>query len=277
MSIASEIEALASNLASAKNAVIAKGGTISDSGLAGLAGEITTIPTGSADWGTVTYTVSGVSNTVTIQSLDEYLQLAQVNGGNITIGGETFDYYTITGVALGKSAEFAPDNFLRGITDRNFTLTGTENLIVIENNFLYTCNGLNRTLDLSNVVDIGDYFMFTCSAFNSPITFTKLKRIGLHFMDNCTSFAQPLTIPSTTENVDDYFMYECNNFTSLKVDAPTVNSGIKSSNYMLSTRTADAIMYTTGITLTGAEATRWKNRLNDRTSTPYRKLILGES
>lgn len=46
MTIASEITALQTNLQAAKDAVIAKGGTVGDTGLAGLAAEIQTIPNG---------------------------------------------------------------------------------------------------------------------------------------------------------------------------------------------------------------------------------------
>lgn len=46
MSIASEITALNSNLTAAKSAVTAKGGTVGDTGLAGLAAEIESIPSG---------------------------------------------------------------------------------------------------------------------------------------------------------------------------------------------------------------------------------------
>lgn len=46
MSVASEITALGTNLQNAKSAVTAKGGTVGDTGLAGLASEIATIPSG---------------------------------------------------------------------------------------------------------------------------------------------------------------------------------------------------------------------------------------
>ena len=46
MSIASEIQDLNTNLTAAKNAVTTKGGTVGDTGLAGLASEIATIPSG---------------------------------------------------------------------------------------------------------------------------------------------------------------------------------------------------------------------------------------
>lgn len=46
MSIASELTALQTNLQAAKAAVTAKGGTTGDTGLAGLAQEIASIPSG---------------------------------------------------------------------------------------------------------------------------------------------------------------------------------------------------------------------------------------
>ena len=60
MSIASEITALNNNLTAAKSAVTAKGGTVGDTGLAGLAAEIESIPSGGGgddpgNWGLVYY------------------------------------------------------------------------------------------------------------------------------------------------------------------------------------------------------------------------------
>lgn len=60
MSVASEITALGTNLAAAKNAVTTKGGTVGDTGLAGLATEIASIPSGGGsvpvgDYGKVAY------------------------------------------------------------------------------------------------------------------------------------------------------------------------------------------------------------------------------
>lgn len=46
MNIADEIQNLNANLAAAKAAIVAKGGTVGDTGLAGLASEINSIPSG---------------------------------------------------------------------------------------------------------------------------------------------------------------------------------------------------------------------------------------
>lgn len=85
MSIASEITDLNTNLTAAKDAVVAKGGTVGDTGLAGLSTEIATIPMpGTYDYGTVTvcsYTYTGSvdstsSCTVTITDADEFFETA---------------------------------------------------------------------------------------------------------------------------------------------------------------------------------------------------------
>jgi hypothetical protein len=79
MSIATEITALNTNLTAAKNAVTAKGGTVGDTGLAGLATEIASIPSGGGgltDWGVVSfYSIFGESYDInadqcTVNSVD---------------------------------------------------------------------------------------------------------------------------------------------------------------------------------------------------------------
>lgn len=83
MSIATEIEDLQTNLEAAKDAVEAKGGTVGDTGLAGLADEIATIPSGSQPmptYGRITYywdvntvyTAEGMMCTVTIVDMDTF-------------------------------------------------------------------------------------------------------------------------------------------------------------------------------------------------------------
>lgn len=83
MSIATEITALNTNLTAAKNAVIAKGGTTGNTGLAGLATEIASIPSGGASippYGQIeyywdvrnVYLAEGSGCTVTIVDADAY-------------------------------------------------------------------------------------------------------------------------------------------------------------------------------------------------------------
>lgn len=275
MTIASEITALQTNLAAAKSAVTTKGGTVGDTGLAGLASEIATIPSGGGgeDWGTVTFSSGGQTKTVTIQNEGEYNSLC-IYGSSREIGGETFWNSDISEVKLGKSATYAPNNFLRGATNMT-TLTGTENLRMIGDNFLYTCQKLDSAMDLSKATNIHDNFMYGCTVFNKAVTISSVTYIGGSFMSECNNFAQTLTVPAGVTSVGANFMYNCKKVTALVVNSPTSNSALTSSNNSLATNDNTAPMYTTGVTVTGSQATRWKNRLGDRSSSPYRKLILG--
>lgn len=277
MTIASEITALQNNLTAAKNAVTAKGGTVGDTGLAGLADEIDSIPSGGGgeDWGTVTFKTNDMAEpkTVSIQDADEYVSLCVYNSSH-EIGGESFWNSDILSVSLGESAVFAPDSFLRG-SYKMTTLSGVGSLRSIGSEFLYACQAVNSALDFTNLHSMGTNFMFGCFGFNSNISLGEITIIPSNFMSGCTAFAKTLTVPATVTTVDTNFMYNCDNVTSLIVNAPSANSGLKTSNNTLATQTSTAPMYATGITLTGAQATRWKNRFADRTSSPYRKLILG--
>lgn len=84
-----------------------------------------------------------------------------------------------------------------------------------------------------------------------------------------------LTIPVGVTAIGANFMYNCKKVTALVVNSPSSNSALTSSNNSLATNDNTAPMYTTGVTVTGSQAARWKNRLSDRSSSPYRKLILG--
>lgn len=113
MSIASEITALNTNLQNAKSAVTTKGGTVGDTGLAGLASEIATIPSGGgsrpatwADFKAMTLTqmhaVYGVGDRVGLacpfqNSSDLLWEI--VNFGTTRLEGDTTDRPCVTLVA----------------------------------------------------------------------------------------------------------------------------------------------------------------------------------
>lgn len=259
---------------SAKDAITNKGGTVGDTGLAGLAEEIETIPSGGGlDFGTVTYSpdYGQTFRTVTIQNISEYEQLAT---SEPTIGGETFNRGQITGVALGPAALYTPSNFLSNAALLT-SLTGTENLRIIGDNFLSQANKFDQALDLRNVTTIGTNFLNYCSKFNKTLTLSSVTSIGNYFMTHCEMFAQSLTLPSSLKTVGTYFMNGCYQFVGpLSCGGPSSSSGISSNNYTLASDKNTVPMYTTGVTLTGDNASVWKNRLADRTSSPYRKLIL---
>lgn len=329
---------------SAKDAITNKGGTVGDTGLAGLAEEIETIPSGggSEDWGTVTYRAISASEdvTLTIQSAYEYGTLCTADSNPVIEDTEIL-MTEIKEVKLGRSATFAGNEFLRGAS--NLTkLEGTENLEIIGYGFLWDCSSFNQELDLShikkidsqflhgctsynqsidlssadnigsyfllgcslfnnsihlpNVEFIGTSFLSGCSAFNQPLSLPEtltnigpsflqnctsfnqsidlshIQHIGNSFMEGCSSFSQSLTIPSGVTSIGTRFMYNCNNFTgTLTCES---GSGLSTSNQTLGTQTSSAPMYTTGVTLAGSHASDWKTKYADRTSSPYRKLIL---
>lgn len=294
----------------AKDIIVEKGGTVGDTGLAGLADEIESIPSGGGteDWGTVTYlNAQNVEVTATIQDVAEYLSLGETStnpGSPITVDGVTVEKSKITKVALGKTATATPYNFLYGAANLT-SLTGTENLVVLEGGFLSHCSGFNQVLDLRNVTTIRDYFLTACTSYNQPITLPagvkefgegfldgcssfnstinlgSVEKIARYFMHDCTAFAQPLSIPTTIASVSSAisgdFMRGCNNFTGpLECNAPTSSGYLATSTGTLSTTNSSAPMYATGVTLTGPYASAWKFRYDDRTSSPYRKLILSE-
>ncbi|MBO7731571.1 MAG: leucine-rich repeat protein [Methanobrevibacter sp.] len=312
MTIASEIQDLQTNLTSAKSAVTAKGGTVGDTGLAGLASEIASIPSGGgplASYGTVTYLDgNNVEQTLTLATEDDFIALCNPLASNteVVISNTLVLKSNITSVTVAEGVNFIPDYFCSYCTSlENVTIPDT--IEYIGYGFCNGCTLLDCALTLTNVKGIGGYFLYACPAFNHPINLPNIVYIDGTFMRNCTSFnssltlgenlveirdnflrgcsafAQSLTIPSglwehssITSVIGNYFMQNCNNFTGpLVCNSPSVSTKILQSNNVLSTETSTAPMYTTGVTLTGPYAQVWKDALSDRTSSPYRKLIVG--
>lgn len=189
-------------------------------------------------------------------------------------------------------------NFLSG-TQFNQPITLPSALTSISPNFL-TGSDFNQPIDLSHITSIGasflaytpfnqditlpqltrieQYFLANCDHFNKPIVLpNSVTWIGRGFLQYCDSFAQSVTLPSALATVEMDFLYRSDNFVGpLVCNGPSSDSGISSSTTMLSTRSNTAPMYTTGVTLTGPYASVWKNRLPDRTSAPYRKLVVSQ-
>lgn len=305
MSIASEIQDLNTNLTAAKNAVTTKGGTVGDTGLAGLASEIESIPTGGGitSYGTVKYTENGVDKTVEMVTEDDYLELTIGGvGSTIEINNISINKDWIKEVTVGDGVQYIPDSFCYACSQLT-TMVFPNSIHYIGNNvfqacallnsqlnmsnvrfigsgFLYNCTAFNQPILLPKIDEIGDYFMFGCSSFNSVITLNDgILKIGSRFMYGCSSFAQPFAIPSGLlatnafiYNPGERFMHNCNNFVGpLVCNTPTK---IPRDNYTLGTTSSSAAVYTTGITLTGPYAAQWKAALPDRTASPYRKLIV---
>lgn len=220
MSIASEIQNLDTNLTAAKNAVTAKGGTVGDTGLAGLATEIATIPSGGAsDWGTVTFLDSNnTEQEVTIQDMSQLFLLANSNNTaqtEVNIGGKTFTIGSITHFSAGSLVIYIPQYFMRNAISL-IDVTLDNNTEVISDYFCYGCSSLNFNFTLpSNLKTIGAAFLRECTSFNGSLSFPNgLESIGAYLLFKCSSFNKPISLPNSVTSLSAEFLRECTQFNS---------------------------------------------------------------
>lgn len=265
---------------------------------------------GSLDnYGTIKYLDgNNVEQTLTLANEDDFLELAS----NIEYGDQTF-YINgvnilrskITEVTIADGVNYLPDYFL--FMAANTTKVTLPNTIHYIGSYVFSRSGVSNELNLSNVISVGNSFLYNTSSYNQPVSLPRVefignhflgsstnfnstvtindscKRIGTYFMYSCTSFAQSFSIPSGLEKVGNAqsnpggnFMYNCNNFVGpLVCNGPVENDALVSNNTTLTTNSSSAPLYTTGVTLTGAYAQKWKSAYGDRSSSPYRKLIVG--
>lgn len=252
-----------------------------------------------------------ISNIVTIQNgfllgCTSFNQPLQFSERTTSIGAYFLDGCSSYNQSLGLDyVTNIGDYFLRNCTSFNQPLVFSEELKGLGNSFLYQCTSFNSPitfrsssvgsssllsfmygctsfnqplalpLSTSTATTVYQSMLQGCTSFNSPLTLPETaQRIGDNFLRGCTAFAQNFKLPDTVTNVGNYFMYECNNFTGV-LDVGK-SSGIYSSSYMLSTTTSSAPMYVEGVKIMGENAEAWKMGLSDRTSSPYRKLIVVE-
>lgn len=312
MSIASEITDLQTNLQAAKTAVTTKGGTVSDTGLAGLASEIASIPSGGgplASYGTITYLDSNdEEQTINITTEDDFLELCKPGAssielyfGNITITkadvrvvnvadgvttiGDSFctAYPNLVSLSIPASVTFIGASFCSGTPISALSTLDLSGVKYVGNYFCYNNSGtkaLNVPINLPSVDYVGDYFLQGCSDFNNTVSLNDgCRYIGTLFMSGCSSFTQSFTVPASLESFQTYqnpgnsFMYNCSNFTGpLVCNCPCY---FQNDSNTLACSSSSAAMYTTGITLAGPYAQNWKNTIPNNTSRPYRKLIVG--
>lgn len=248
---------------------------------------------------------NNVEQTLTLATEDDYLELTIGGSGqDIVINGINLNKNNIVGVTIADGVQYIPNYFCRGcnyltsasipssvhtigynvfiynnITTASFDL---QNVHVIGDNFLSNNTNFNASISLPKVISIGTNFLTGCSNFNSSITINDdCQFIDSAFLKDCVSFAQPFSIPSGLMvnsgfyNPNGYFMNNCQNFVGPLVCNCPATALSSQKQYILATNNASALMYTTGITLTGTYANDWKTELPDRDSSPYRKLIVG--
>lgn len=255
------------------------------------------------NYGSITYLdANDVEQTLTLATEADYMELTLGgSGSDITINGVTVNKNKITGATIADGVNYIPGGFCQGcnylttatipssvhyigyqafaycdITNGSFSL---DNVIRVEDSFLTGNSHFNSPISLTRVREIGSSFLYSCTSFNSSITINdNCEYIGGAFLRNCISFAQSLSLPSginpALSSPGDRFMQECRSFTGpLVCNCPAAQ--MTSSSNVLSTTDSTALLYTTGVTLTGPYAQAWKDRFPDRDSSPYRKLIVG--
>ena len=165
--------------------------------------------------------------------------------------------------------------FLRNCISFNQPLTIPSNVTSIGSEFLRNCSSFNQPLTIpSGVTSIGSSFLYSCYSFNQPLTIPSgVTSIGSQFLYYCYSFNQPLTIPSNVTRIGSSFLHSCCSFIKLEY-----NTGVyPTDNFSLAqTQNNKTSTVGTGILITGTNASKLKASLPDRTSNPYRKLVLQE-
>lgn len=212
-------------------------------------------------------------NNYFLQSLYNLPSSVTTIGNFFLTGCQSFNsYFKIpSGATIGTG-------FLAGCSSFNQPLQVPQG-VAINDDFLSGCSGFNSPLDISNTTQIGSNFLKDCPSFNQSLTLNSSATIKSGFLEGCTAFNQAITIPS---NVTFYnsgstyrFMFGCNSMLSpIRVEAPA--TAINASNYVFSTLSNTAASYTTGMTLSGDPTIvqAWKTKFADRSSNPYRKLLV---
>lgn len=198
----------------AKNAIVGKGGTVGNTGLAGLAEEIDSIPAGGGDiegWGRIIYLDGDELKTVTIQNSSEYDSLCSTSIAPLVIDGVSINKANVKKVELGTYATYTNDYFCNALSNLE-EVTGTKNLQSIGTSFLASRTSLNCDIDLSNVEIISSNCLSDCTSFNGNIKLEKATVIQNGFLRNCTSFNQPINIPDTIIELTSNFMRGCTTF-----------------------------------------------------------------
>ena len=208
------------------------------------------------------------------QSFDQLITIPESVtsiGGSFLYGCYSFNQSLI----IPNSVTSIGGSFLSACYSFNKPVAVSDNVTSISSNFLEYCYSFNQPITIPNeVTSIGNNFLENCHAFNYPLTIpNSVTSIGNSFLGNCNSFNQPLTIPNNITSIGSNFLNVCNSLIKLEYNAsvyPTDNNSL--SQYVRSKTSTNG----TGILITGTNASGLKASLPDRTTSPYRKLVLQE-
>ncbi|MDR1001671.1 MAG: leucine-rich repeat domain-containing protein [Oscillospiraceae bacterium] len=168
-------------------------------------------------------------------------------------------------------------NFLSNCTGlSDVDLSGFTNVTSIGDNFMGGCYAITD-VDLSaftNVIAIGQYAMISCYALQSIdlSAFSKLQTIGVGFLQQCHNLTYvDISALTSLISISHTFLHECYGLNTLNVGGSPNPIGAYSLAQLLNTKTSNN---GTGILLLGTAASTWKAALPNRTTSPYRKLVV---
>lgn len=339
MSIATEITALNTNLTAAKTAVTTKGGTVGDTGLAGLASEIATIPSGGggstpSEWGRVwfhpfetgwilspTLTENVTVTVVNEQTFSDMIEMEffrtstsesmEYNpnddlwscGGSISAWqGSPQDLEDQWGIqatiddpnsAASFYFSYVPD-YLDGLvidSQHTASIELSEDMftnLLFDGSYMCISDFFNIKIPAETItkfevgtetITIPDGFLAGCVYLtNLDLSHANsLTTIGVSFLQNCCRFNQSISLPPTVTSIGPLFMWGCDQMVSTVNVGSIPATAIASSNNTFSVVNSSSPAYSTGITIAGATASDWIAKFPNRTSSPYRKLILGNA
>lgn len=166
-------------------------------------------------------------------------------------------------------------DFLYACSSFNQQVTLPRALNAVPGSFLRSCNTFNSPIVFHDgITSIGDYFLYDNYTFNQPLALPNgLASIGSYFLNRNRAFSQPLTIPDTVTQIGASFIN--NSYTFIGPLNVGKASGFTSDNATLSADSGTSrFPYITGVALTGENAEVWAAGLPNRTTSPYRKLIV---
>lgn len=193
-------------------------------------------------------------------------------GGNFMCNCSSFNQP----LTIPSGVNSVGNSFMQYCTSFNSTLTiqPSQTALSIGNQFFMGNQLFNQPLTIPQA-NIGNYFLNGCTAFNSTLTITNMSgNIGSGFMSGCTSFNQDLAIPSNVASIGGDFMINCNSMVSTVDFGSMPATRMASSNTTFATYTRGSAYYQTGVTITGDDVASIKAKFPNRTSSPYRKIVV---
>jgi len=198
-------------------------------------------------------------NTATTQSKSEAFTEKLIVGEDASMINDNFAYkWTgFAGEVILNNVRYIGNNFMYGCTNFNPTEDAKQEALTLDNilefgdNFL-AYSGYNREVWIYRATYVGNDFMAGCKNFNSYIHLPETQDAIImgQFLFGCTSFNKDIYLPATISYFGDFFMHNCNAFTSVvNLGSGFDLSRIMGSTYCFSSNDSTSDIATTGFTV----------------------------